>query len=464
MTAPAEIKRVQDLQRAVQLDAVNATRERWTRAELQSHQRVALRRLLAHARTNSPFYRDLYAGIEPDAALSTLPVVEKGLLMERWDEVVTDRRLRLEEAQEHVEALTDDAYLHDEFRIVSTGGSSRVPGIYAFDREGWAAVVANMIRSQRITGALPRPNGSRLAIIGPLNAMRAINTRIVSLLALADAEETTLRLDICRPVAELVTELNGYKPTMLLGYPSMISLLAGEQLDERLRIAPTHVAVGAEPLTSAMRDRIRTAWGAEPFDIWGITESSGVIGIECGAHRGLHLAEDVCIVEVVDEDNHPVPDGEIGARILITNLVNPVMPIIRYAVSDRVALDTSSSCPCGRAMRLVRAVDGRSDDILTFPAAAGGTVQVHPLAWSPLAGDHSVAEFRIVHDHDALHVDVVLRNGETPDHVEHLVRELLRARGVSPAQAVLVRAHDHLERSSLGKLKLVSSRPPLTGS
>jgi phenylacetate-CoA ligase len=76
----------------------------------------------------------------------------------------------------------------------------------------------------------------------------------------------------------------------------------------------------------------------EPFDWYGITEG-GVLACDCASHQGMHLFEDLFWVENVDRHGHPVPDGAVGHKLLITDLFNRTQPLIRYELSDMVVLD-----------------------------------------------------------------------------------------------------------------------------
>ena len=89
-----------------------------------------------------------------------------------------------------------------------------------------------------------------------------------------------------------------------------------------------------------------------PFDLYGCTE--GLFGSECEHHQGIHLFEDTTLVENVDADGQPVPAGQPGARLLVTNLHNLVQPLLRLEVTDLVTIDPDP-CPCGRI--LIRAED-----------------------------------------------------------------------------------------------------------
>jgi phenylacetate-coenzyme A ligase PaaK-like adenylate-forming protein len=121
-------------------------------------------------------------------------------------------------------------------------------------------------------------------------------------------------------------------------------------------------------------------------------------------------------------------------------------------------------CPCGRPFRLLQAIEGRNDDILHLAGAAGDTVAVHPLALrSALAGIGGLAQYKVVHDRDGLHVRAALRPGADPAPavalIEARLTERLTAQGVArPAVQVELRDSLQDERDTAGKFKLVESR------
>jgi phenylacetate-CoA ligase len=262
----------------------------------------------------------------------------------------------------------------------------------------------------------------------------------------------------------MVEALNRHQPQFLYAYGSVLGLLAAEQLDGRLRIRPTAIASSGETHTDELRDAIRAAWGTSSFELYAMTEA-GILGSHCDRHTGIHLFEDQAIVEVVDERGRAVPAGQVGHKLLVTNLVNRTQPLIRYEVSDMVAV-AGERCPCGRPFRLLAAIEGRNDDILYLPAAAGGTAPVHPLALrTALAGIPGLAQYKVVHDRDGLHVRAALRPDADPTQTVRLVTtrlvEKLAARGVArPAVQVELRDHLQDERDTAGKFKLVESRLP----
>ena len=72
-------------------------REHWTRKLLEAHQADALRSLREYVYAHSPFYQQFHRGLY-DAPLQELPVLTKAMMMEQFDDLVTDLAIRLEEA------------------------------------------------------------------------------------------------------------------------------------------------------------------------------------------------------------------------------------------------------------------------------------------------------------------------------------------------------------------------------
>jgi phenylacetate-coenzyme A ligase PaaK-like adenylate-forming protein len=332
-------RRVADFAAALILANRFAARDAWSRAQLAAHQRAAFLGIVRHAKASSPFYRDLYRdiAITDDLDPAALPVTSKRLLMDNLDSVVTDPRLRRAELQRHMEQAKGDSCLFGEYRVVATAGTSGLRGIFVYDRPAWRTVLANTVRWQRFIGIRPRlPRRTRICSIGADNPMH-VTSRIpmssdVGLFNLLHVEATD-------PMAQQVAALNAFQPDALLPYPSIAALLAHEQIAGRLSIRPAVIATHSELLTPEMAQLIEQAWGSKPFNHYGLTEEPHV-GTDCAAHAGIHLFEDTAMVEVVDDDARPVPDGQMGTRWLLTNLYNRVQPLIRYEVTDMLRRST----------------------------------------------------------------------------------------------------------------------------
>jgi phenylacetate-CoA ligase len=99
------------------------TRDHWTRQQLEVHQAVVLRSLREYAYAHSPFYQLFHQGLT-DAPLSELPVLTKAMLMEHFDELVTDRAIRLEAVKAHLANLSGDERFLGRYRVIATPASS----------------------------------------------------------------------------------------------------------------------------------------------------------------------------------------------------------------------------------------------------------------------------------------------------------------------------------------------------
>jgi phenylacetate-coenzyme A ligase PaaK-like adenylate-forming protein len=183
-----------------------------------------------------------------------------------------------------------------------------------------------------------------------------------------------------QPLAELVSQLNHYQPTILQGYASTILLLANEQEAGRLHISPLLVLPSSEGLTDREYYKVTGAFRTKVITFYGSTES-GFVAQGCRYHW-LHLASDWAIVEPVDADFQPVAPGVQSHTVLVSNLTNYVQPILRYDIGDSILM-RPDRCPCGNPMPAFQVL-GRVADILKFPAQDGTAVKITSLQLSTL--------------------------------------------------------------------------------
>ena len=435
-------KRLQDFARGVRQSRALADRERWPRERLERFQHERLAELAGYAAAHSPFWRERLPSGRVE--LSALPVLTKPELMERFDDLVTDRRLRRDELLEHLGRIHDDALYHGEYRVMTSSGSSGRKAVFVYDRAGWRGVLTMFLRRSDWVGFRPRLPRLRLALIGG-GAPTHMSRRGAQ--SLDVGAHRLLGLAVTQPLDQLVRALNEFRPDFMNVYPSTAGLLADEQMAGRLRLSLRGLTTNSEPLTPGTRDRLERAFGVRPTDFYATTE--GVWGHDC-PEGSMHLFDDMCIVENVDDDFRPVPAGEMGSRLLVTNLFNRAQPLIRFEVTDLVAIEPEP-CPCGRTLTRLRSLEGRTEDVLSL-----GGIAVHPLQFGVVTADPDVREFQVVQKGDALRLRVALRDGCCG--VEERLRERVCAElaelGV-PRPDVSVERVDALERSPAGKVQIV---------
>jgi putative adenylate-forming enzyme len=424
--------------------AVCLQHESWTRQQLQDYQARALQACREHAYAHSPFYQRFHRGLQ-DRPLQELPVLSKALMMEQFDELVTDRAIHLDEVRQYLARADASQLFLERYQVAATSGSTGEPGIYLYDRTEAAIRGNSFIRSSSWGGASPADRVASVTSVVPL--------------AIGGRRATGLHLEAASSLEGIVQSLNEYQPEVLLGYASIVAALAQEQQAGRLHIVPRTVFCAADTLTGAMRQRIEQAWQAPVYNSYGTTEG-GVLAAECSAHQGLHLFEDFSIVEVVDEHNRPVPAGEQGARVLLTVLFRRTQPLIRYELSDLVRPSVHEHCACGRPFALLENIEGRAIEVLYFPATSGKQEQVSPYVLHTLFDPLPLTGWQVVQEPDGLHIFLTGVSPEfSDDELRDLVRETLIKRGLL-VPAIRIRRVAALYKNASGKTPLVLSHLP----
>lgn len=351
--------------------------ETWSREQLAVYQAQELKRLREFAYERSPFYQQFHKGLTT-RSLQELPVLTKAVMMEHFNEIVTNQDIRLEEVREFSENNPEGKRFLDRFWVNATSGSSGHPGFFLFDQAEWIYVLASFARSQEWSGVqinlTHRQPMATVASISPWHMSSQVSATVKSWW------RPSLRLPASQSLSQTVDQLNDWQPEVLITYASMAGILAEEQHAGRLHIHPQEVYAASEVLTSQTRQRVREVWGDEPFNQYVSTEAAS-IAAEYRACRHMHFLEDLVLTEVVDENYRPVPPGEFGTKVLITTLFSRTQPLIRYELNDSVRVSAEPHT-CGLPFMVLDGVQGRVEDALQLPAAKGGRVAVQPLVFN----------------------------------------------------------------------------------
>jgi phenylacetate-CoA ligase len=351
---------------------------------IQERQTRRLSELVAFARSHSSFFRELYQGLPKDVGDSAcLPPVSKPELMARFDDWVTDADVNLAAVKTFVADIeaAGTRYL-DRYAIWTTSGTSGDPGLFLHDQR--ALTVYDLLLAIRGWADLLDLNDAyRLGARGRMACILATTAHfagISSWLRLAREYPWLAPLmrhySVMTPLAELVDELNDWQPAEVVAYPSVLALLAREQIERRLDIGPTVIFSGGECLGLGERKLIERAFNCSVRDIYAASECD-YIAFSCD-QGWLHLNADWIILEPVDEHLHPVPPGIASHSCLLTNLANHIQPIIRYNLGDSITV-RPDCCDCGSLLPAIR-VDGRRDQALTLEDANGQQLTILPMA------------------------------------------------------------------------------------
>lgn len=422
--------------------------ERWDRATLLARQGAAVAELRRWAVARSPFYRELHRGLD-DAPLERLPIVTKAMLMERFDRVATDRDVRLADVERHLRGAAVTDLFRNRYRVAATGGTTGRRGVFLSAPSEWRTVMASYARAYDWAGIHPGPtNRVRMAVVSSRNPSH--QSAIVGATA-ASRFLPTLRLDATQPLDEIVRALTAFQPGALVGYASMLNLLAEEQLGGRLEIRPSAVFSASEVLTPEARSRIRAAFSVEPTNVYAATEPAGIAS-EC-RHGRMHRYDDLVVAEIVDDGGQPVRDGEFGSRVLVTVLFSRTQPLIRYELSDRVQR-RDGACPDGLPFGLIGGIEGRREEVLRLSG-----VMIQPNVFHGALEHLPVSGWQVIARGEAIDVLLARPFGEVdPAAVATDLSHVLERAG-APNVRVAAAIVEEIPRTALGKAPLIRSEP-----
>ena len=417
----------------------------WGQDKIRAHQQEGLRRLLAHAKTHSPFHRARLAAVDAErfdlAQLCDLPVMTKHEMMLGFDELLTDRRITRAMAEVALAATRDEPVpLRDNSFVMATGGSSGERGVFVFDHE---ALVQYFSALMRWTARQAPPGASvRAAFVAAACPVHATAFG-VRLSAGGSFPLQFTPVPATLPVEEIVARLNALRPDALFGYPSMLYRLAAEVAAKRLHIAPRAISSTSETLVDEQRRAISSAFGAPVTDTFGSTE--GLIGLSAPNDAVLVFNSDQCIIELVDGENRPVPPGTPSAKVLLTNLFNLMQPLIRYELNDRF-VQREFAAEHGH---LRATVEGRNDEMLRY-----GKIDIHPLAVrSVMVKTPSVLDYQVTQTASGIDVAVVADATLDIATLQRQLADALRVAGLADPLVDLRRTKTLERNAQSGKLK-----------
>ena len=330
-----------------------------------AYQRRLLGPLLRHARDETAFYAD---------RLARLFRTNDSIDWDRWPELPILTRQDVQENFEALSARSLPPVAGDTTEDTSSGSTGRPVTYLQTDLQNLAAACCS---ERFFTWHGLRPEALAARIRATKNPEAAYpHGRFHNWWRVSREESPVMDLTIATTHADQIEWLKRLKPAYLLTYPSNMRELArlAAEMGEELRFEL--VLTFGEMISEDMRVAIRDYFGREPLDRYGASEI-GHISATCPVSFKHHVAPEVVLLEILDEDDNPVGPGEEG-RIVLTPFYNLAMPLIRYDVGDRGVL-SGEPCCCGRTLPVFDRLLGRTRNIFRF---ADGTA-----CWPVLLGN-----------------------------------------------------------------------------
>jgi phenylacetate-coenzyme A ligase PaaK-like adenylate-forming protein len=364
----------------------------------------------------------------------------KDELMEFWDSIISARRCTLESAEKHLQGLATDAYFDGDLHLVVSGGSSGKRCVVAYDWHGWAVCAVGLMRG------FWAMNQCCPIWCASLSACAAGHATSALLETFSNPSHPNVRAPISLPIQEIVTILNETQPPILHTYPTMLPILCEEASKGRLQIKPKFIWSTSETLLSEVKALAEKTWGVPVLDHWAASESSGG-AFCCLRSPGFHIAEDLNIIEAVDERGKPVEPGKWSAKIFVTNLYNRVMPLLRYEIPDGLRI-AETPCSCGSKYLHATAARARLDEVFDY----GNDIKVHAENFEVSLEGRAISEYQVYQTSRGVEVNVVARRDFDIESLRFQIKQSLLNLGVSNPE-VIVRCVDRLERMDSGKVR-----------
>jgi phenylacetate-CoA ligase len=190
------------------------------------------------------------------------------------------------------------------------------------------------------------------------------------------------------------TALKRWRPRIIQAYARSAVLFARYLRGHRWTPHRPHALItSAEVLEEEERRLLEEVFGCPVFNRYGCREVS-VIASECPAHSGLHVMAEGLYLEI-ETPHGPARPGEMGA-VLVTDLLNFAMPLIRYRIGDMAAW-AEGNCPCGRGLPRLERVAGRVTDFLVCcdgRLVSGVYLATYVVAQRPSLGQVQIRQHR----------------------------------------------------------------------
>ena len=303
-----------------------------------------LERIISFAKRNTEFYKKLYHGVSPNTPIDQYPIISKKDMVDHFDKMVIDNRINQLSLKKYFSKPFDfDRRFLNKYLAFHTSGSSGNPAYVIWNNRDFGYSTANyFIKVRRFFFphlSLRKLRALRVAYIGITDDYVGGNSWAAGLKRLCDLKI----FSIFQKIESLVVELNEFGPNLIMTKPSLLGELARLQGMGQLRIRPQHVVFAGEMINPVDSQAIKDNFGISVSNSYSTCESGPIAFQSDNGIQSLEVFENMVKLELVDEENRSIRETGVYGDIVITNLYNTTMPVIRYRIGDRACFLPSES-------------------------------------------------------------------------------------------------------------------------
>lgn len=392
-----------------------------SREQMREVQGEKLRKIVAHAYSNSPFYKQRLDehGVHP-SDIKTI------------DDIVKLPFTVKQDLRDNYPFGLMAVPMSDIIRLHASSGTTGKPIVVGYTRtdlDNWSEAVARCLTAFGLgKNDLVQISYGYGLFTGGLGAHAGVQ-KIGATVIPTSSGNTQKQMQLMQ---DFGTTALACTPSYAM-YMSDELQKAGITLDRlKLRVG----IFGAEPWTEAMRQELQKKLGVKAYDIYGLTEISGPgVGSECECQCGTHIWEDLYYPEIIDPVTlKPVEPGQKG-ELVFTTLDKWGMPMLRYRTRDLTTLNYEK-CDCGRTCVRMGKIMGRSDDMMIVRGVNVFPSQIESILLEfPEYEPYFLIEVDRVNNTDTFDIQVEVKPEFYTDRINELVR--IRQRLTSRIQSVI---------------------------
>lgn len=382
--------------------------------KITEHADSGIANTFAYAYAHSPFYRKRFKeeGLQPNDVKS----------VEDLKRVPLTSKQDIAEAGRHLWCVPGKKVVD----ISTTSGTTGAPTLYPMTQNDIERLGYNEFLSFSCVGLTKKDT-----VILAVTMDRCFMAGLAYFEGLRKIGATTVRIGTASPI--MVLNLMGrFGATAIVSVPSFLKKIAGYAVEKGLDLAKLSVnklvCIG-EPVRAKgfkltpLGKHISEAWGAKAYSTYGVTEIATSF-CECEAECGGHLHPELVWIEILDEKNEPVEEGQVG-EIVATTIGVEAMPLLRFKTGD-CSFMLRKRCSCGLWTPRIGPIVGRKNQAMKIK----GTTVYPAAVRSVLDGIEEIKDYVMIATSqdtlsDKLEI-IVAVSGDGPK-MERIMREHLQA-------------------------------------
>jgi phenylacetate-CoA ligase len=320
----------------------------WSSSDLKLFQDEKLRGLVIHAYNNVPYYNELFKenklhpkDIHSIEDLPKLPILTKEIIKKNFPHKISARNIK-----------------KNKQMLLCSSGSTGEPLMYSSTRGAYSFKMATNLRGLYWHGFRLGDRHCKFST----NPRQGITKRLQDIITRCKyiSSQGVTQEDIVKNVQELIE----YKPKMIYGYPSTLSILAEYIGKNNIKeLNPLFINTHGEILFPYMREMIEQNFYCPVYDAY--SGEGGAVSFQCDSSEAYHIADEYAITEIVNDGETIIDKGR--GEIISTDLWNYATPMIRYNIKD-IGIIKKETCNCKKGLSTMHKIEGRDSDMLITPS------------------------------------------------------------------------------------------------